>query len=69
MECLANLLFREVEDRIAAGALVARIDQSVERERIIFGGGDLFFDQGAKGTKLNRVEMHVNKGATRERRR
>jgi hypothetical protein len=27
---LADLVFREVKDRIAAGALVARVDQSVE---------------------------------------
>jgi hypothetical protein len=58
---LADLVFREVKDGIAAGALVARVDQSVERERVVLRGGDLFFDQGAENAELDRVKLHIYK--------
>jgi hypothetical protein len=61
---LANLIFSEIEDWIAAGALVARIDEGVEGKRIVLGRGDLLFDEGAENAKLVRVEMHDYKGAT-----
>jgi hypothetical protein len=60
---LANLFFGEIEDRVAAGALIARIEEGVKGERIIFGRGDLFFDEGAENAELDGVEMHVYKGA------
>ena len=66
VEGLPDLLFGEIEDRVAAGALVACVDQGIQRERVIFGRGDLFFNQGAKDAELDRVEMHVYKGATGE---
>jgi hypothetical protein len=59
MESLPNLLFGQVQYGIAAGALVARVDQSVERERIIFRRGDLFFDQGAENAELQGIEAHI----------
>jgi hypothetical protein len=64
---LANLFFGEIEDGVAAGALVARIDQRVQRERIVFGRGDLFFDEGAENAELVGREVHVYKGATEGR--
>ena len=66
VECLANLFFVEIEDRVTAGALVAGVDQGVERERIVFGRGYLFFNEGAEDAELDRVEMHVYKGAIAE---
>jgi hypothetical protein len=55
---LANLFFGEIEYRVAAGALVARIDEGVEGERVVFGCGDLFFDEGAEDAELDGVKMH-----------
>jgi hypothetical protein len=61
MEGLADLVFGEVEDGIAAGALVARVDESIEGEGIVLGRGDLFFDEGAEDAELDRVELHTYK--------
>jgi hypothetical protein len=63
---LADLFLGEIEDGIAARALVARVEESVEGERIVFGRGDLFFDEGAEDAELDGVEMHVYKGDTGE---
>ena len=59
VQCLANVFFGELENGIAAGALVAGVDESVEREGIVLGGGDLFFDEGAEDAELDGVELHV----------
>ena len=48
VEGLADLLFVEVEDGVAAGALVAGVEERVERERIVLGRSDLFFDESAE---------------------
>jgi hypothetical protein len=64
MESLPNLLFGQVEHGVAAGALVACVDQGVERERIIFRRGDLFFDEGTEDAELNGIKVHIYKGAT-----
>jgi hypothetical protein len=64
VEGLADLFFGEIEDRVATGALVACVDQRIERERIVLGRSDLFFDEGAEDTELDGVEMHVYKVAT-----
>jgi hypothetical protein len=66
MEGLANLFFGEVEDRVAAGALVACVEQSVEGERVVLWRGDLFFDERAQDSELMGREMHGYKGATCE---
>ncbi len=55
---LANLFFGEIEDGVAAGALVARVDKGVEGEWVVFGCGDLFFDEGAENAELDGVKMH-----------
>jgi hypothetical protein len=61
---LTYLVFGEIEDWVAAGALVAGVDERVEREGIVFGRCDLFFDEGAENAELDGVEMHTYKGAT-----
>ena len=66
MESLANLFFGEIKDGIAAGALIARVKQSVEGERIVLWRGDLFFDERAEDAELMGREMHRYKGATGE---
>ena len=63
VEGLADLLLIEVEDGVAAGALVARVDQGVEGERVVLWRGDLFFDEGAEDSELDGVERHRYKGA------
>jgi hypothetical protein len=60
---LADLLFGEIKDGVATGALVTRVDQSVEREWVVFRRGDLFFNEGAEDAELDGVEVHVYKGA------
>ena len=52
----------EIKDRVAAGALVACVDEGVEGERIVLGRGDLFFDEGTENAELNAVEMHKLQG-------
>jgi hypothetical protein len=64
VEGLADLVFGEIEDRVPAGSLVACVDERVEGKRVIFGRGDLFFDEGTENAELNGVEMHDYKGAT-----
>jgi hypothetical protein len=66
MERLANLFFGEVENGVAAGALVARVKQSVEGKRVVLWRGDLFFDERAEDSELMGREMHRYKGATGE---
>jgi hypothetical protein len=56
----------EIEDRVAAGALVARVHQGVEREWVVFCCRDLFFNERAEDTELDGVEVHVYKGAIAE---
>jgi hypothetical protein len=58
VEGLTDLFFGEIEYGVAAGALVARVDQRVEREGVIFGRGDLFFDEGAQDAELMGREVH-----------
>src|SRR5438876_5931008 len=45
MQSLADGSFVEIHHRIAIRFLVAGIDESIERERVVFGSGDLFFDE------------------------
>jgi hypothetical protein len=64
VEGLADFVFGEIKDRVAAGSLVACVDEGVEGERVVLGRGDLFFDEGTENAELNAVEMHNYKGAT-----
>lgn len=61
---LADGLLVQVEDGVARGALIAGVDQGVDRERIILRRGDLFFDQGAEDAKLDVIELHSYKSDT-----
>jgi hypothetical protein len=61
VEGLADLVFAEVENGIAARTLVARVDEGIEGEGIVLRRGDLFFDEGAEDAELDRVELHVYK--------
>jgi hypothetical protein len=63
VEGLADVFFLEVEHGVAAGALVRGVDQGVEGERVVLGGGDFLFDKGAENAELDSVKMHVYKGA------
>jgi len=56
---LAYLFFCEIKHGVAAGALITRVDQRIQRERIVFGRGDLFFDEGAEDAELDGVEAHI----------
>jgi hypothetical protein len=55
VDSLADLFFREIEDRVAAGTLVARVKQSVEGEGVVFRRGDLFFDKGTENAELGGI--------------
>ena len=59
MERLADFVFGEIEYRVAAGSLVACVDQCVQREGVVLRGGDLFFDEGAEDADLDGVELHI----------
>jgi hypothetical protein len=58
VEGLADLLFGEVEDGIAAGTLVAGVDEGVKGERVVLRRGDLLLDEGAENAKLCGIESH-----------
>jgi hypothetical protein len=58
MKGLADFLFFEIEDWIAAGALVAGVDERVEGEGVVLRGGDLFFDESTKYAELDGRELH-----------
>ena len=64
MEGLANFFFGEIENRVAAGALVAGVKQGVEGEGVVLWRGDLFLDERAEDAELMGREMHGYKGAT-----
>ena len=59
VKCLTDFVFGELEDGIAAGALIARVDQCVERKRVVLRRGNLFFDERAEDAELDRVERHI----------
>jgi hypothetical protein len=58
MEGLADFFFCEIEDRVAAGALVAGVKQSVEGEGVVLWRGDLFLYERAQDAELMGREMH-----------
>jgi hypothetical protein len=61
---LPDIFFGEIEHGVAAGTLVARVDQSIEGERIVLRRGDLFFYERAQDAKLMGREVHRYKVAT-----
>ncbi len=60
MQGVANGGFVESHDRIAIRFLVAGVDESVEGERIVFGSGDFFFDEGAQHAAFDFVQEEVH---------
>ena len=44
----ADSAFVQRHHRVAVVLLVAGVDQSIERQRVVIGRGDVFFDQGAQ---------------------
>ena len=60
MQGLADGVFVECRDGIAVRFLVAGVEQSVERERVIFGSGDFFFDERAYHPGFGGGEVDVH---------
>jgi hypothetical protein len=60
MQGLADGGFVEIHDRIAIRFLVAGIDERVQGERIVFGSGDFFFDEGAEDAAFDFVQKDVH---------
>ena len=57
-ERVADGGFVEGHHRVAIIFLVAGVDQSVERERVVVGSGDVFFDEGAEDAGFDFGEDH-----------
>ena len=59
-ESVADCGFVEGHHRVAVVFLIAGVDQGVERERVVVGRGDVFFDQGAEdaGFEFGEDEGH-----------
>jgi len=60
VERFADGVFVEIHGRLAIRFLVAGIDESVQGERVVFGSGDLFFDEGAQDAALNFIQEDVH---------
>ena len=54
---LAHRIFLKRHHRVAVRFLIARVDQSVQGERVVFGRGVFFFDQRAKHADFNFGEL------------
>ena len=67
MECAANSIFVEVHDRLAVGFLIGGVQDGIQRERIVLGGGDLFFDKRAEDTRFGRGQGEVHGGHDTQR--
>ena len=62
VEGAADGFFVEVHHRLAIGFLVGGVLEGVERERVIVGSGDFFFDEAAEDASFGEreVEVHLN---------
>jgi hypothetical protein len=60
VESAADGIFVEIGDGFAIGFLVAGVEESVEGERVIFGSGNFFFEEGAEDAGLGGAEMNVH---------
>ena len=56
MQSLADGGFVEVHNGIAIRFLVAGVQEGVEGERIVFGSGDFFLDEGAQDATFDFVQ-------------
>ena len=62
MEGAADGVFIEFHDRIAIGFLIGSVQQRVQGEGVVFGGGDLLFHEGAKDAGFGRGQKEVHGG-------
>ena len=60
MQGLADGRFVEIHDRIAVRFLIAGVDESVQGKWIVFGSGDLFFDERAQDPAFDFVQEDVH---------
>ncbi len=60
MQSLADGGFVEIRDGLAIRFLVAGVEEGVQGERIVFGSGDFFFDEGAEDAALDFAEQDVH---------
>ncbi len=60
MQGVANSVFAKFHNRIAIGFLVGRIQDGIEGQRIVFGGGDFFFNERTKNASFGRGEEEVH---------
>ena len=58
VEGIANRGFVQSHHWVAIIFLIAGVDQGVERERVVVGCGDVFFDQGAEDAGFDIGEEH-----------
>jgi hypothetical protein len=55
-QSLLDYFFGVVDDGVAVGFLVAGVDQGVDGERVVFGGGDFFFEERSEDADFGGVE-------------
>ena len=57
MQGLAHVVLVQIHHRLAVRALIACVDQRIQRERIVVGRGDFFFDKRAQNAGLGGGEQ------------
>jgi hypothetical protein len=55
-QCQADGFFVKTRYRLAIVLLIAGIDQSIQRKRIVVGRGDVFFDQRSEHAGFSRIK-------------
>ncbi len=60
MERLADGRLVQIHGGFSVRFLVAGIDESVQGERVVFGSGDFFFDEGAQDAAFDFVQEDVH---------
>jgi len=61
IESSVNVVFVEMQNGIAVRPLVAGVGERVERERVILGRGDFFFDESTEDARFDgrQRDLHV----------
>ena len=57
---VAHGILIQIHERIAIGFLVARIDERIQRKRIILGRGEVFFHQRAQYPGFYFAQNHIH---------
>ena len=60
MQGLADGGFVEIRDGLAIRFLVAGVEEGVQRERVVFGSSDFFFDERAEDAALDFVQENIH---------